>query len=1519
MSISVTRAWGLAAALLISLLLAAPTALAAAPDPVAACDGTAWTATTVAGRAAVSCDDGWVRDWQRLAIADARVDRGTSGGATLTFVVSRPEAGNPVAVDWTTADGTARAGSDYTAGGGQLVLEADETSAPITVPVTSSARAGSDLQLSLRLADPAGVVLFDRDHAVGTIANRAINMSSETNPDADWLCDGGFFSLSDRPDGTKAVICLGKYYAPLVSAPAVDPRARVATFTVTHADGEDYGAYHLAYTTVDGTARAGVDYTATSGAVSLRSGQMSLTIDVPVMPTARPGGTFSLQLTTDRPGTAIGAYDAVRRVVVAPAGTATVSGRGAVDGTPRVGGTLTAAAADSHAWFRCDAAGACQPIVGAATQSYTPTAFDLGFTLRVRAVAPDPAGGTEIADTVVGAVRSASVATPAIDSGPAAAAVVRSPAADFAFSGKESDAAYECSLDGAAFTACDATLSLTTLASGPHRLSVRQRTVDGIASAASTRAWTVAAAPDGAAACDGTAYTTSVVLGRDVVACDDGGVRDWQRVTVADARVARGTSGSTALSFTVTRPEAGSPLFLRARTIAGTADAGSDFTPLDATVVVEADQTQMTVSVPVASSPSAVDDRTVQLALSDEQGAGIEFARARATGVIGNSNETASQVDADYACDGGLFDIVIVDRLQNPRCLNTAAAPFQTVLASSPIVDPAAGVAVFELVRRAGGGRAWFAWETVDGSARAGVDFVASSGTVRMAASQTSRRVVVPLLDAAGADGDRSFTLHLSSGHAGQDGFSSSDGTATIRFLAPAVGGTPRVGQALSGAAPGADTRQWQRCDALGACWPIAGATAASYTPTADDLGGRLRVRATVAGDGGRTIAARTPATAPVRGVVTTPALGGGPAEGSVDAARTVTFTLGGKESDAAYECSVDGDPFGACGEDGGGVVTLSGLTGGPRSFAVRQRTVDDLTSPVVTRNWSVAGGPDGVTACDGTPFTTARVDGRWTVACDDGLIRPWQRVAVRDATVTRPNGGSAELRFAVARPEAGNPVFLDWSTGGGSGVAGSDYTAASGRLVLEADQTDGEIAVPIAGRDWRYPDFTVDVSLSDAQGTVVDFQRDHATGWVTAATAGGAAPPLDAFTACEGGDFAIRMVHGIRTADCELTADQAPFPWMRFSAQPTAVDPRAGLAAIAVTRPADDTHAFLGYATADGTATAGAEYAATAGEIAFITGRSRFTTVPVSAAATVPPAGRSFALELRRPTADFAFGLEGGEVTLLGAAAISGEPKVGVPLHATAGFDAYRWERCDAQLACAPIAGATTADYTPVAADAGALLRVRTTRTDPAGGSVYADAPLTGAVAPAAVDPDPRTPDPRDPDPRTPEGGGDTPGGGTPGGGTPGGGTPGGGTPGDGTPGGGESPGGGTTPGGARPSPKPRVRGVRQQNRSVTRAAAGVTSIVLHCSRRCTLSAPLTISARDARRLGLRSTRIGVARGSAADTGLVRLRVRLNARAKPLLLATPTLLRVVAVVPNPAGEPVRVSFGLKPAVRSAR
>src|SRR5207302_9050221 len=64
----------------------------------------------------------------RLTIDDLRVREGDSGTATARFTVTlSPASSRSVTVDYATADGTATAGSDYTAAAGTLSFAAGET------------------------------------------------------------------------------------------------------------------------------------------------------------------------------------------------------------------------------------------------------------------------------------------------------------------------------------------------------------------------------------------------------------------------------------------------------------------------------------------------------------------------------------------------------------------------------------------------------------------------------------------------------------------------------------------------------------------------------------------------------------------------------------------------------------------------------------------------------------------------------------------------------------------------------------------------------------------------------------------------------------------------------------------------------------------------------------------------------------------------------------------------------------------------------------------------------------------------------------------------------------------------------------------------------------------------------------------------------------------------------------------------------------------------------------------------
>ncbi|MBP8283538.1 MAG: hypothetical protein KAX46_06435 [Chromatiaceae bacterium] len=71
---------------------------------------------------------------QTLRISDAARAEGQTGTSPLTFTLTlSPKSGGPVTVRYATANGTAQAGTDYTAASGQVTFAPGQTSK--TLPV----------------------------------------------------------------------------------------------------------------------------------------------------------------------------------------------------------------------------------------------------------------------------------------------------------------------------------------------------------------------------------------------------------------------------------------------------------------------------------------------------------------------------------------------------------------------------------------------------------------------------------------------------------------------------------------------------------------------------------------------------------------------------------------------------------------------------------------------------------------------------------------------------------------------------------------------------------------------------------------------------------------------------------------------------------------------------------------------------------------------------------------------------------------------------------------------------------------------------------------------------------------------------------------------------------------------------------------------------------------------------------------------------------------------------------------
>ena len=104
-----------------------------------------------------------------IEVRDARTTEGVDQAIAFGVTLSRA-APEEVTVDWSTADGTARAGDDYVASSGTLTFAAGETEHAIAVTVLDDAHDEGEETFALRLSAPAGAVLGDAE-ATGTIVN----------------------------------------------------------------------------------------------------------------------------------------------------------------------------------------------------------------------------------------------------------------------------------------------------------------------------------------------------------------------------------------------------------------------------------------------------------------------------------------------------------------------------------------------------------------------------------------------------------------------------------------------------------------------------------------------------------------------------------------------------------------------------------------------------------------------------------------------------------------------------------------------------------------------------------------------------------------------------------------------------------------------------------------------------------------------------------------------------------------------------------------------------------------------------------------------------------------------------------------------------------------------------------------------------------------------------------------------------------------------------------------------------
>ncbi|MGQ3301132.1 Calx-beta domain-containing protein [Reyranella sp.] len=672
-----------------------------------------------------------------LSIADVSVQEGNSGTRLMTFtVILSAAAAGAVTVAYSTADGTATSGSDYVAANGTLTFAAGETSKTIQVTVKGDTAAEGNEAFVIRLANAAGATIADGS-ATGTLTN------DDTAPTLPALSVGDV-SLREGDSGTAELM-----------------------FIVT-LDKAATGPVTVNYATANGTASAGSDYAALTGTLTFAAGETSKMVHVVVNgdTAVEANETFSLTLSS---ATGATIADAVAIGQITDDDTQQDPGNGtgkvwlvnSVSGPDIIGfdpavDRIDLGNANIHSFIIIDT-----------PQGFGFTSPWSGETVIVQ--------GVRLADLSVenfefidnNHLREALSGALAWENGPVLAAdtvymrshevgqvdrVAFDPATDavsFKFYGSRENLSMTDSSEGVVIADLSTGQKLILLGVTRADLfpvnfeftftQVREDDLSGKigmgqASNAQLVDFNLPIAGGGTVA--GASGATDGVAGNEGDALP--------ALSIGDLSVAEGNGDHAHFMFMVTLDKAADgPVTVAYSTANGTATAGSDYVATNGAVTFAAGETSKMVHVDIKGDVLAEGNETFTVSLSNSSGATIADGTAIGTIIDDDGVPVLPALSiADLAVAEG----------------NGEHAHFMFTVA----------------LDKAPSGPVTVAYSTSNGTATAGSDYVASSGTVTFAAGETSKLVHVDISGDTVFEGNETFAITLSNA----SGASIADATA---------------------------------------------------------------------------------------------------------------------------------------------------------------------------------------------------------------------------------------------------------------------------------------------------------------------------------------------------------------------------------------------------------------------------------------------------------------------------------------------------------------------------------------------------------------------------------------------------------------------------------------------------------------------------------------------------------------------------------------------------------------------
>jgi large repetitive protein len=997
-----------------------------------------------------------------LSVNDATVTEPDTGSVSATFSVSlNAPSARSITVDYATANGTAVAPGDYTAGSGTLTFSPGQTAKQVTVLVNGD------------LLDEANETFF-------------VNLTDAVNA---TIADGeGLGTITDN-DPLPALSVND------VAVTEGDTGNVQANFTVTlgAASGRQVT---VDFATADGTAQAPGDYGARTGTVTFAAGETSKTVNVPVRGDLldESNETYFLNLSnpanaTILDGQGIGTIVdndplpalSVNDVTVTEGNSGTVAATFTVTLTPLSGRSVTVdyATANGTAQAPGDyqaATGTLTFTAGQTTKQVTVLVngdtldennetFFLNLSNPGNATITDGSGLGTITDdddpqpalsvndvTLTEGQSGTTNAVYTVTLSPATGNVVT---VDFA------------TTDGTATAPADytATSGTLTFPSGVTTRTISVPVVGDLLDELNETYTVNLSNPTNATIGDGTGLGT--------ITDDDPAAS----LSINDVTVTEGDTGTLNATFTVSLSAAsGLNISVDFVTADGTATAPADYNATNGTLTFTPGQTAKQVTVQVKGDLLDEANETYFVNLTNATNATISDAQGLGT-ITDNDPLPALSINDVTVTEGNT---------------GTVAAIYTVTLGA------------------VSGRQVTVDYATANGTAQAPADYQAATGTLTFTPGQTTRQVTVLVNGDMLDEVDETYAVNLSNpGNATiVDGVGA--GTITDDDALPALSvNDVAVTEGNSGNVQANFTVTLS--PASGRQVTVDFATADGTAQAPGDYQARTGTVVFAAGQTTRQVTVlvngdvldennetyflniSNPANATIldgQGIGTivdddgVPSLSIGDVttgegnSGTLSATFTAFLSPASEQTVSVGYATADGsaqapdDYF----TTGGNLVFNPGQTTKTVTVQVRGDLLDEINE-----NYFVnLSGPVNATIDDG--------QGEGTITDDDGE----PSLSIDDVTLTEGSSGSADATFTVTlAPTSGNVVTVDYATANGTATAGSDYQAVSGTLTFQPGESQVQVktlAVPVFGDALFEADETFFVNLTNpVHATITD------------------------------------------------------------------------------------------------------------------------------------------------------------------------------------------------------------------------------------------------------------------------------------------------------------------------------------------------------------------------------------------------------------------------------------------------